>query len=149
MATVAAGGVAGLAGCADAAGVGGTGGDDGSGSVLASVRVLNEAATANEVHVLVERGGEVVHWSSHELAARGTDGASRRLETGWGDSPGTFTLHVRLDGADDWETFRVGDRETACYGVEARVSADGEVSLWFRQDAPGCRDTQTATDGGD
>lgn len=144
VATVAAGGVAGLAGCAGVGG--GTGDGDGGGSVLSSVRVLNEAATAHEVHVLVERGGEVVHWSSHELGAGGTGTASRRLAGGWGDSPGQFTLHVRLDGADDWETFRVGRRETACYGVEARISADGEVSLWFRQDAPGCEDGATTTD---
>jgi len=131
----------GLAGCASVTGGGSD--SDAGGSVLASVRVVNNDETAHEVHVLVERGEAVAHWSSHELGT-GDEESSRRLTSGWGSEPGAFTLHVRVDDADDWETFTVGSRETACYGVEARVSGDG-VSLWFRQDAPGCADGDAET----
>jgi len=142
LAAAATGCGVGLAGCASVTGDGSD--SDAGGSVLASVRVVNNDETAHEVHVLVERGETVAHWSSHEL---GTDDeeSNRRLTSGWGSKPGAFTLHVRVDDADDWETFTVGSRETACYGVEARVSGDG-VSLWFRQDAPGCDDGNRETE---
>jgi hypothetical protein len=142
LAAAATGCGVGLAGCASVTGDGSD--SDAGGSVLASVRVVNNDETAHEVHVLVERGETVAHWSSHELGT-GDDESTRRLTAGWGSQPGAFTLHVRVDDADDWETFTVGSRETACYGVEARVSGDG-VSLWFRQDAPGCDDGNRETE---
>lgn len=135
-AVVSAGALA-LAGC-----LGGTSGEPGteqtaSGAVLAYVRVANYDDTAHTVHVLVERGDEIVHWSSHELAASEGSPVTKRLDGPWGE-PGAYTIHTRLDGADEKRSFDVEPGGADCYGVETRVESDATTSLWFQRSPSSC-----------
>lgn len=130
----------GLAGCSGAAGdpEDGAASGAGDGARLAYVRLVNNHAAAHTVHVLVQRGGEPVHWSSHRLAGGGGDAAETTVASSWTNEPGEFSVFVRLDSADDWSEFDVGDGTVECYGFEARVRADGRVEALFAKNPDGC-----------
>lgn len=130
---------AGLAGCAGSGSGDAGGGDPGDGTArLAYVRLVNQHSTDHVVHVLVQRDGDPVHWSSHDLDADGDVGATATVERTWADEPGAFAVFVRLDDADDWTEFDVGDGSVDCYGVETRIDADGALESLFAKDPAGC-----------
>ncbi|WP_313693746.1 hypothetical protein [Halorarum halobium] len=144
----AAGGVgaAGLAGClgegaANQAEVGG----DGSDSRLAYLRVANEDAVDHTVHVLVQRNGEPVHWSDHELDDGDREMTSETVEQSWTGSADEITVYLRLDDEDEWESFDIADGGGDCFGAMAKVDAEGEFGVWFQQNPPACETTPTAT----
>lgn len=143
--TAAAGGLAGCSGSESAAAEpeGGGDGDDG-GTRLAYLRAANNDDAAHTVHVLVQRGGDPVHWSSHDLSAD-DDGATASVATDWAEGErGSPVVHVRLDDESSWSTFDLGERAESCYGVEARVGAGGDLSVWYEVTPDGC-EAGTAT----
>lgn len=150
LAGVGAAATGGLAGCAGSGGDGGGGNRAAADGVarLAYVRLVNQHSTDHVVHVLVQRGGEPVHWSSHELGADGArDGAATAtVDRTWADEPGAFAVFVRLDDADEWTEFDVGDGSVDCYGVEARIDADGGIESLFSKNPSDCGSASTATD---
>jgi hypothetical protein len=132
-------GVAALAGCSTAAGS--------STSRLAYVRVANWHGQAHTVHVLVERDGDLVHWSSHELAARAGDITTQPIEQTWADEQAEFVVRVRVDDQRQWKVFDLAGREGDCYGVEARVNDQGGIGVWYEQSPRQCRtSTPQSTD---
>jgi hypothetical protein len=138
-----AAGVGLLAGCLGGDGEGGNqleGGDGsgGSGSRLAYVRVANWDGLSHTFHVLVERDGDIVHWSSHELDGKGSEIPTETVDTSWADDPGSFVISVRVDDSDEWKTFDVTGRDGDCYGIEARVTDDGGQGLWYEEDPDSC-----------
>jgi hypothetical protein len=122
-------------------------GDSGAGSRLAYVRVANWDAASHTFHVLVERDGEIVHWSSHELAGKDDDIPTETVDTSWADEAGSFVISVRVDDSGAWKTFDVAGRDGDCYGIEARVTEDGGQGLWYERDPDTCGGSTTATDG--
>ncbi|MFC7096980.1 hypothetical protein [Halobaculum marinum] len=146
LAGVGASAVGGLAGCASSDGGGDRSAPDGT-ARLAYVRLVNQHSRDHVVHVLVQRGGEPVHWSSHELGADGaSDGeATATVERTWADEPGAFAVFVRLDDADEWTEFDVGDGSVDCYGVETRIDVDGGIESLFSKN-PGDCGSATASD---
>jgi hypothetical protein len=138
-------GVVGLAGCA---GVGGGQASAQSGdgtSLLAYVRVVNNDDTGHTVHVLVERSGDPVHWSSHELGRQQSGDNRERIAGSWTESPAKYTIYVRIDDATEWQKFDIGDEGVTCYGIEARVDKEAKLSLWFRETPNECDGLQDST----
>lgn len=133
--TVGAAGLVGLSGCASQSEAGTA--TAATEAVLSYVRVANYDDTRHTVHVLVEQADEIVHWSSHTLAASDGEPVTRRLDGPWGES-GPYTIHTRLDDASDRRTFPVDAGDADCYGVETRVTSDATTSLWFEQSPPDC-----------
>jgi len=139
-----------LAGCLGDDGEGGNqlDGDGGDGGTrLAYVRVANWDALSHTFHVLVERDGDIVHWSSHELDGKGSDIPTETVDTSWADAAGSFVISVRVDDSEAWKTFDVGGRDGDCYGIEARVNDGGEQGLWYEEDPGSCATGETASDG--
>jgi hypothetical protein len=142
-----------LAGCLGGDGEGGnqlesgSGGSDGGGSRLAYVRVANWDALSHTFHVLVERDGDIVHWSSHELDGKGSDIPTETVDTSWADGPGSFVISVRVDDSEEWKTFDVSGRDGDCYGIEARVTDGGEQGLWYEEDPDSCTAEEMTSDG--
>jgi len=149
LAGVGAAATGGLAGCAGSGAAGDSAGPTEDGTArLAYVRLVNRHSTDHVVHVLVQRGGEPVHWSSHDLDASGSASAGEdatTVERTWADDPGDFSVFVRLDDAAEWTEFDVGDGSVACYGLETRIGTDGAVESLFAKNPTGC-DGSTATD---
>jgi hypothetical protein len=131
LAGVGAASVAALAGCSTAAGS--------STSRLAYVRVANWHRADHTVHVLVERDGDLVHWSSHDLAARDGEITTQPLDQTWADEQAEFVVRVRLDDQRRWKVFDLAGREGDCYGVEARVNEQGRIGVWYEQAPQQCR----------
>ena len=133
-------GVGALAGCSTAAGS--------STSRLAYVRVANWHADAHTVHVLVERDEELVHWSSHDLAARDGDITTQPIAQTWADEQSEFVVRVRVDDQTTWKVFDLTGREGDCYGVEARVNEQGSIGVWYEQSPQECREATQQPAGG-
>jgi hypothetical protein len=133
-------GVGALAGCSTAAGS--------STSRLAYVRVANWHPDAHTVHVLVERDGELVHWSSHDLPGRENEIPTRPITRTWADEQSEFVVRVRVDDQRTWKVFDLAGREGDCYGVEARVNEQGSVGVWYEQSPQQCRTTTRRPTGG-
>lgn len=134
--------VVGLAGCA-----GGSVAESDGNARLAYVRLVNRHSSAHVVHVLVQRGGDPVHWSSHDLAAAddGSAGdAAATVEATWADDAGDFSVFVRLDDDTDWREFDVGDGSVNCYGVETRITTEGTVESLFSKNPGDCGSDATA-----
>jgi hypothetical protein len=133
-------GMGALAGCSSAAGS--------STSRLAYVRVANWHADAHTVHVIVERDGDIVHWSSHDLAARDGEITTQPLDRTWADEQAEFVVRVRIDDRNTWKVFDLAGREGDCYGVEARVNDQGSLGVWYEQAPRQCRtQSDQSTDG--
>ncbi|QLG61201.1 hypothetical protein [Halorarum salinum] len=145
LAAAGAVGAAGVAGCLgdDTANQAG-GGSEGE-SKLAYLRVANEHREDHSVHVLVQRDGEPIHWSNHDLAA-GDDGmTSETVEQSWSTTDARVTVYVRLDDDADWDSFDIDDGRWDCYGAMVKVNPDGEFGVWFEQNPSACEGT-TASD---
>jgi hypothetical protein len=97
--------------------------------------------------VLVRRDGDLVHWSAHDLPGRDDTIPTEALPSSWADESGRFVVSVRVDDADTWESFDLGARDGECYGVEARVTDEGDQSLWYERDPDTCGGSTTVTDG--
>lgn len=146
LAGVAGATAVGLAGCAgagsgDAGNAADAGGSLGDGSArLAYVRLVNRHATAHTVHLLVQRAGEPVHWSSHDLdgSDAGSGESTRTVDRTWGTDPGPFAVYVRLDDGDEWTEVSVGDGSADCYGIETRITDEGGVESLFARNPEGC-----------
>ncbi|WP_277554906.1 hypothetical protein [Halobaculum limi] len=154
LAGVAGAATVGLAGCAGAAGgdagnAADAGGSLGDGNArLAYVRLVNRHATAHTVHLLVQRAGEPVHWSSHDLAESdaASGEAARTVDRTWGSDPGAYSVYVRLDDADEWTEVSVGDGSADCYGIETRITAEGGVESLFARNPEGCGGSTASDD---
>jgi hypothetical protein len=121
-----------------------TAGDDTAS--LGYVRVVNRHEAAHTLHVLVERGDDVTLWSSYDLGAA-TDAASvARVDGPWTEEQADYTVHFRVDDQTEWRTFSTAATELDCYGLEARVSADGGLGVWVEHSPDECRaSTSTET----
>jgi hypothetical protein len=128
-------------------GSGSDGSGGGSGSRLAYVRVANWDAVSHTFHVLVERDGDIVQWSSHELDGKGSDISTETIDSSWADETGSFVISVRVDDSDEWKTFDVRGREGDCYGIEARVNDDGGQGLWYERNPDSCAVEETTNEG--
>lgn len=103
---------------------------------LARLSVKNEDQNGDHtIHVIVKRGGEIVHWSSHELSAAGSMGSSRaNLTCTWGDDTGQFEILARLDDATDWRSTVIGGDNADCYQASVEVDSKGALGVWFTGD---------------
>lgn len=104
----------------------------------------------------VERDGEQVHQSSHMVQGRtDPDRASETAtiysataECTWEDTPGEYTVSVRVDG-DEWVKNRLSDSDSTAPCLAARAEFDnsslasGEFAFWTRS----CRDVDRFTGG--
>ena len=138
-------GAAGLSGCLGTEAANATGSGGGSDSKLAYLRVANEDDVAHTVHLLVQRQGEPVHWSSHDLAAGNYEVTSRTIEQSWTGADDEVTVYFRLDDAEEWDSFDIDDGRGDCYGAMAKVDDEGEFGVWFEKDPPACETTATTT----
>jgi hypothetical protein len=142
--SLSAAGVAALAGCGgtNARNASNAGGSDGA-ATLGYVRVTNRHDEAHTMHVLVERDGEVVFWSSYVLDAGSDSATSTYVEGPWTDEQANYTVHFRIDERSEWRTFSTARTDLPCYGLEGRVSADGELGVWVEHTPDECRSTTT------
>jgi hypothetical protein len=112
----------------------GGGGGDGSTARLARLSVKNEDAREHTVHVIVKRGGDIVHWSSHALASTsGSEPSRENVSCTWGDDDGQFEILARLDDATEWRSTVVDD-QADCYQASVEVDGDGALGVWFMAD---------------
>lgn len=113
------------------------GGSDGeSGVRLARLSVKNEDDRDHIVHVIVKRGGDIAHWSSHGLAAPGSASgeSSESVPCTWGGQDGRFEILARLDDAEEWRSTVVSDQEADCYQASVEVGEDGSLGVWYTTD---------------
>jgi hypothetical protein len=122
-------------------------GRGGDGSRLAHVRVANWDSVSHTFHVLVERDGDIVHRSSHEVSGSDTEIPTESVDTSWADAAGDFVISVRVDDGEEWKTFDVAGSEGDCHGVEARVTDDGGQGLWYEEDPDSCSAAEMSSDG--
>ena len=101
LASLGATGTAGLAGCLDAVpGLGAT-------TKLGRLAVVNwDEDDPHAIDVRVERDDEVVHESTHTVAAmQATEAQSAVVECTWDDDAGTYVVAARLAGQSAWRRF--------------------------------------------
>lgn len=102
---------------------------------LARLSVKNDHDREHSLHVIVKRGGDIVHWSSHQLAASQASGRSKaNLECTWGGETGQFEILARLDDATDWRSTVIGGDKADCYQASVEVDAGGSLGIWFTGD---------------
>lgn len=140
LAAAGAVGAAGFAGCLGDDTTNQAGGDGGVDSKLAYLRVANEHRDDHAVHVLVQRDGEPVHWSDHDLAAGAAGMTSETVEQSWTGADDEITVYLRLDDDPEWQSFNIAEGGGDCYGAMAKVNGDGEFGVWFQQNPSTCRD---------
>ncbi|HMB51645.1 MAG TPA: hypothetical protein VKM69_13390, partial [Natronoarchaeum rubrum] len=96
-----AAGASALAGCGGQGGNGGDGDGGDDAPLLSTLRLSNSADQAVTIHLVVERDGEFVHWSTQRLGPQngGDDAAPAEttVERTWSDETGAFTINARLD----------------------------------------------------
>lgn len=111
------------------------GGSGDPGVRLARLSVKNEDSREHTIHVIVKRGGDIVHWSSHELAASGTGaGASREnLSCTWDGTTGQFEILARLDDASSWRSTVVAE-DADCYQASVEIDGEGGLGVWYTTD---------------
>jgi hypothetical protein len=114
---------------------------------LGYVRVVNRHDADHTVHVLVERGGEVVFWSSYDLSAAGDDASAVAVEGPWTDAAAeaAYEVRFRVDDRTEWKTFSTAESDLDCYGLEARVNDDAGLGLWVEHEPDVCG-TETAAE---
>lgn len=109
---------------------------------LGYVRVVNLHGEAHTMHVLVERRGEVVFWSSYRLGTE-SDETTRHVKGPWTDDTESYTVHFRIDEREEWRTFDTGKTDFPCYGLEGRIGTNGELGVWVEDTPDACETTST------
>ena len=129
----------------------GDGGGD-AGVRLARLSVKNEDTRNHTLHVIVKRGGEIVHWSSHDLASSSSGAGSKaNLSCTWDDASGQFEILARLDDASKWRSTVIAEDQSDCYQASVEIGADGTLGVWYTTDcdipeADACDVPTTTTD---
>lgn len=102
---------------------------------LARLSVKNEDTVDHTLHVIVKRGGEIVHWSSHELAATGSGAGKTRenLSCTWDGATGQFEILARLDDASKWRSTVVAE-DADCYQASVEIDGEGGLGVWYTTD---------------
>lgn len=116
----------------------GASGGDGAAARLGYVRMANWHDEPHTLHVLVERDGEPVHWTSYALESASDGVRTATLEQDWTGTPGEYVVYVRRDGRTSWKEFEAGEGTGDCFGVEARVNEAGELGIWYEQKPAEC-----------
>jgi len=133
---LAAVGAAALAGC-NTPGDAGSGGADGDNSPgtdptgetrLTSLRVVNNDDTPHRVALQIERDGEVVHWTDHDLDARTAgDSSVLTVEPDWPESPAAFVVEAQVDG-ERHRQFAIGAGD--CRNVFIEIDGQGALQKY-------------------
>jgi len=138
-----AAGASALAGCGGQAGDGGNGGGNDA-PLLSTLRLSNSADQAVTVHLVVERDGEFVHWSTQRLGPQngGADAAPAEttIERTWSDDTGEFVINARLNQRSEGRTVDLSELsgDPNCWGIELEVTQNGEFNVWTTEDPEGC-----------
>jgi len=117
------------AGCSGALGEGTDGSDgDPDGVRLDEFSVRNAHGSKHRVQLAVEADGEMLHLGAYDLDG----GGDRTVDGAWADTPGSYRIHVTLDGG----AVRTADivdsvgSEASCARVLIRIGTDGELGIW-------------------
>lgn len=121
-----------------------TSGGTGNTASLGYVRVSNRHDATHTMHVLVERDGEVVFWSSYELGTE-SNRATKSVDGPWTTDQANYTVHFRTDEREEWRTFSTAKTDLSCYGLEGKVDADGKLGIWVEYTPDSCETTTTTT----
>ena len=122
-----------VAGCLSNTSGGGLGLFDGDGTRLARVTLLNQDDVDHTVDFRVRWADELVHDSTHRLAADtgpGTENSGATLGRTWPADPGQFTLAARVDGGE-WRRAAPEDwNRPSCLSVLVPVDRDGRITIF-------------------
>ncbi|SFR50028.1 hypothetical protein [Halogeometricum limi] len=112
---------------------------------LGYVRLLNRHEEAHVVHVLVERGDEVVFWSSYDLPGAAGELTTTNVDGPWVDETGegAYRVYFRVDDRQEWKTFSTAESDLDCYGLEARVNDGAGLGLWVEHQPDVCTEATT------
>ncbi len=112
--------------------------DDSAGSTpaLYYVDIENGTDETRTAHVIVEDGGELIHWSDLSLEA----GETRRVERNWEPVSGSYVVSIRMDGQDEWRQVDLTQENSPCYGLFARVRDGNELNVLLDPAPSGCEE---------
>lgn len=108
--------------------------DDTGGGELTDVVLLNDHNDEQELHLLVYRGEERIHWETHELSP-GFETALDDLTVEHDASAADYTLVTRLADADSWEEWTIDIDGSDCVEIMIRIDSSGAVGTWSNTDA--------------
>ncbi|KTG08534.1 hypothetical protein AUR64_17815 [Haloprofundus marisrubri] len=135
-------GVAGLvSGCVGA----GVLGESEASTQLSELHLGNSHVEAHSIDLIVRRDGELVHWTSHELdGVENNVSDGETLDLSWSETPGSYVISARLDGAENWETFALSDLGDApCYRLLVKIDHEGRLGIWSMATPDACGDEST------
>ncbi len=104
------------------------------GTILGAVSVENLDSTAHTVDIIIQRGDDIEHWSTHDLAA----GEGVSLDSDWPDTAGEFQLTTRLDGEHLTQASLTERTASDCLELLVIVSRAGELSILTDTNSGGC-----------
>ncbi len=90
---------------------------------LGDVTVRNAHAEPATIEIVIERDGEEIHSSSHEMAGaeNGHSPWDRVDPEAWAGTSGEFLVSARIEGDDEWETVAAArDTDGECAEIRFR-----------------------------
>lgn len=110
---------------------------------LFRVEIDNTDEEPHDVHLLVQRDGEIVHWAKHEIPAgvsqqeqSNTRGIVVVIESSaWPSCPGRFVINATFDEREEWAQLDFSEENFTNYQakhfhiVEVRLSEDPGISI--------------------
>lgn len=101
---------------------------------LYGVDIENRHDQPHSAHVLVERSGEIVHWSSVDLDPDETGSVERN----WDVDPGAYVVSVRIDDDQSWKQVDLTEENSICYAVVPRITSEGDLRILWEKNPDGC-----------
>ncbi len=93
---------------------------------LGDIIVINYDYKPHNIHVLVKRGDELVHWSSHHLKAENY----ARLKNTWGDGDVRYTVFMRRDAKNNWKKTDLSHLpDGTTFDLDIGVQTDGRITV--------------------
>lgn len=109
---------------------------------LGRIRVENRDDAPHTVHLLVERGEDIVYWQSFDLDATSENEQGQTVRdikqvprSTWGDTPGDYHVRARLDDETSTTTDPV-DHGSPCELLDVIVHGEPEVASLSIINAP-------------
>lgn len=127
--------IAGLAGCSAIASV-----RSESAPELGRITVENADTVDHVLHVLLQRSGDPVHWSSHRLEAiqppededdHGEIDGAVLDDSAWAGETGQWTAYARVDDRSTWDRKAVPTDEADCYSLRLKIERDESVTIFL------------------
>lgn len=98
---------------------------------IKNIEIVNLDRNQHAVHILVNSGNNLTHWSTYHLEPRKNKVYDNiQINNTWENKDGPFEVYARLDRRNTWEKINLSKYPNKnCYKIMVVINKNGQLSI--------------------